>query len=58
MKYTLYIEPQFVESEKPKQYGVKSSKDNFVETYLSNLLKNCVLLLQFLKIFLFFYVFH
>ena len=53
MEYTLYIKPQLSESKKPKQNRVKSRKNDFVETYLLNLLKSCVLLLQFLKIFLF-----
>ena len=57
MEYILYLKPQFVDSKKPKQYRVKSRKNNFVETYSLNLLKS--LILQFLKIFLFFfYVFH
>ena len=54
MEYTLYLKPQFPESKKPKQNRVKSRKNDFVEIFLLNLLKGCVLLLQFLKIILFF----
>ena len=42
---------------KPKQNSVKSRKNDFVETNLLNLFKSCVLLLQFLKIFLFSFMF-
>ena len=41
------------ESKKPRQNRVKSRKNDFVEKYLLNILRSCVLLLQFLKIFLF-----
>ena len=58
MEYTLYLEFQFLEIKRPQQNNVKSRKNYFVETYLLNLLKNCVLILQFLKIFLFTFVFH
>ena len=57
MEYTLYLEFQFLEIKRPKQNSVKSRKNYFVETYLLNLLKNCVLILQFLKIFLFTFMF-
>ena len=56
-EYTLYLEPQFAESKKPKQNRVKSRKNNFVETFSLNLLKGCALLLQFLKIFHFCFMF-
>ena len=52
MEYTLYREPEFSESKKPKQNRVKPRKNDFVETYLLNLVKSRVLLLQFLKIVL------
>ena len=58
MEYTLYLKPQFTESKKSKQDRGKSRKNDFVETQLLNLLKSCVLLPQFLKIFLFSFVFY
>ena len=58
MEYTLYLELQFSESKRPKQNRVKSRKNDFVEKYLLILLKSCVLLLEFLKMFLFLHVFH
>ena len=57
MEYTSNAEPQFAESKKPKQNRVKSRKHDFVETYFLNILKSCVLLLQFLKIFLYSFMF-
>ena len=57
MEYTSNAEPQFTESKKPKQNRVKSRKHDFVETYFLNILKSCVLLLQFLKIFLYSFMF-
>ena len=53
IEYTFYLESQFAESKKPKQNRVKLRKNDFAETYLLNLLKSYVLLLQFLKIFFF-----
>ena len=45
MEYTLYLEPQFAESKNPKENRVEPRKNDFVETYLLNLLNSCVLLL-------------
>ena len=53
IEYTLCLEWQFAESKKPKQNRGKLRKNDFAETYLLNLLKSYVLLLQFLKIFFF-----
>ena len=58
MEFTLYFKPQFVLLKKPKHNRVKSRKNYFVETYLLRLLKSCVLILQFFKIFLLSFVFH
>ena len=55
--YTLSCSLQ--SQKKPMQNSAKSRRNDFVEPYLLILLKSCVLLLQFFKIFLFsFHVFH
>ena len=50
IEYTLFLKPQFAKSKKPKQNRAK--KNDFVDTYLLNLLNSCVLLLRVLRVFL------
>ena len=62
MEYTLYLKPQFAKPKKPIspskiRLKQKKKKNDFVETYLLNLLNSYISLLRVLKIFLFPFMF-